>query len=371
MSWSNTSYWKNSTPALNNTAKNYYQKLTVNRFEATEILQRHSDNTSNPLVPPGTITLFATVDTPKGYLPCDGSEVSRADYPSLFATIGTRFGAGDNSTTFNLPLIPGVTANTETVYKQGNENDKDCSSTSCDELLGDYAPNNTFVADSDFSCMKWSDWGDDIFDGFGNFYVFNPATNEYNFFILDINQMNGNDRDIYSEQFSAFGETFEVTYGYLTRGVFRMQIRCIYNYSFPFIFGCYGDMGSDESTINTNQQSTIDSNYTLYYNRNVESGDSTERFFTYIIPMNMSEYVNEKPYYDYIYSDDRLSIYTKPMTWGVNVYFSKTNDVRQVVKADLRFGEGDITGGGITYDGDNVPIISEDGGVVSPYVIKF
>ena len=40
---------------------------------------------------------------PGGFLLCDGSAVSRATYAGLFAAIGTTYGAGDGSTTFNLP----------------------------------------------------------------------------------------------------------------------------------------------------------------------------------------------------------------------------------------------------------------------------
>ena len=40
---------------------------------------------------------------PVGFLFCDGSAVSRTMYPDLFAAIGTTWGAGDGSTTFNLP----------------------------------------------------------------------------------------------------------------------------------------------------------------------------------------------------------------------------------------------------------------------------
>lgn len=40
---------------------------------------------------------------PKPWLECDGSAVSRTTYGALFAAIGTAYGAGDNSTTFNLP----------------------------------------------------------------------------------------------------------------------------------------------------------------------------------------------------------------------------------------------------------------------------
>ncbi len=41
--------------------------------------------------------------TPSGYLPEDGSAVSRTTYSALYAAIGTTYGAGDGSTTFNLP----------------------------------------------------------------------------------------------------------------------------------------------------------------------------------------------------------------------------------------------------------------------------
>jgi microcystin-dependent protein len=40
---------------------------------------------------------------PTGWLACDGSAVSRTTYADLFAAIGTNFGVGDGSTTFNLP----------------------------------------------------------------------------------------------------------------------------------------------------------------------------------------------------------------------------------------------------------------------------
>ena len=40
---------------------------------------------------------------PSGYLLCDGSAVSRTMYPDLFAVIGTDYGNGDGSTTFNVP----------------------------------------------------------------------------------------------------------------------------------------------------------------------------------------------------------------------------------------------------------------------------
>ena len=45
------------------------------------------------------------IPLPEGWLACDGREVSRLAYWSLFSAIGTRFGAGDGKTTFALPDV--------------------------------------------------------------------------------------------------------------------------------------------------------------------------------------------------------------------------------------------------------------------------
>ena len=54
-------------------------------------------------VPVGTIIPFAGNSIPEGYLLCDGSAISRTDYATLFAVIGTIYGTGDGNSTFNLP----------------------------------------------------------------------------------------------------------------------------------------------------------------------------------------------------------------------------------------------------------------------------
>ena len=54
-------------------------------------------------VPSGTMTAYGGSSAPSGWLLCDGSAVSRTTYASLFSAIGTTFGVGDGSTTFNLP----------------------------------------------------------------------------------------------------------------------------------------------------------------------------------------------------------------------------------------------------------------------------
>lgn len=55
----------------------------------------------------GCVLAYGGSTAPDGYLLCDGSAVSRTTYADLFAVIGTAFGAGDGSTTFNLPKLDG------------------------------------------------------------------------------------------------------------------------------------------------------------------------------------------------------------------------------------------------------------------------
>lgn len=54
-------------------------------------------------IPSGTISMYSGTSAPTGYLMCDGAAISRTTYASLFAVVSTTYGAGDGSTTFNLP----------------------------------------------------------------------------------------------------------------------------------------------------------------------------------------------------------------------------------------------------------------------------
>ena len=51
----------------------------------------------------GSIVAYAGTSTPSGYLACDGAAVSRSTYADLFAAIGTTWGTGNGSSTFNVP----------------------------------------------------------------------------------------------------------------------------------------------------------------------------------------------------------------------------------------------------------------------------
>ncbi len=59
-------------------------------------------------VKPGAIMMWGGNDAPADWRECDGSLLNRADFPDLFNAIGTNWGAGDGSITFNLPDLRGL-----------------------------------------------------------------------------------------------------------------------------------------------------------------------------------------------------------------------------------------------------------------------
>ena len=56
-------------------------------------------------LPTGSYIQFAGSQAPAGFLVCNGGAISRTTYSNLFAVIGTTYGSGDGSTTFNLPNL--------------------------------------------------------------------------------------------------------------------------------------------------------------------------------------------------------------------------------------------------------------------------
>lgn len=102
-----------ASPALTGapTAPTATTGTTSTQIASTAFVQQELQS----YIPAGFIILGGFASTPTGYLECDGTAVSRAGYADLFSAIGTTFGVGDGSTTFNLPDLSGD-APTNTVY---------------------------------------------------------------------------------------------------------------------------------------------------------------------------------------------------------------------------------------------------------------
>lgn len=68
-----------------------------------------SGGTVSDTLPIGSVVEWFSTTIPTNWLECNGQEISRTEYAELFAVIGTKYGSGDGSTTFNLPNIKGKT----------------------------------------------------------------------------------------------------------------------------------------------------------------------------------------------------------------------------------------------------------------------
>ena len=81
-------------------------KITTSSGSVTAVSQiNQTDNFRYALLPTGSVEMYAGQynNIPSGWLLCDGSAVSRTTYKDLFDIVGTQFGVGDGSSTFNLP----------------------------------------------------------------------------------------------------------------------------------------------------------------------------------------------------------------------------------------------------------------------------
>jgi microcystin-dependent protein len=76
-------------------------------FDAKMAALAASSEAGSGVIPAGKVDFFATITAPSGYLKANGAAVSRTTYSALFAAIGTMFGDGDGSTTFDLPDLRG------------------------------------------------------------------------------------------------------------------------------------------------------------------------------------------------------------------------------------------------------------------------
>ncbi|MFN2396827.1 MAG: phage tail protein [Bacteroidales bacterium] len=103
-----TGNWDTAHAWGNHADTGYLTVETDPLFEASpanSITQSHIENWNANKVPAGVINQFAGSVAPEGYLICDGTELNRTEYAELFAVIGTTYGEGDGSTTFNLPNL--------------------------------------------------------------------------------------------------------------------------------------------------------------------------------------------------------------------------------------------------------------------------
>ena len=106
-------------------------------------------------IPVGAILPYGGTSIPTGFFGCDGSAISRTDYARLFDKIGTTYGTGDGSTTFNIPDFTnktfwgGTTSNVGTVKSAGLPN-----------ITGGFDADNNYDMNPTNGCF-YNVWSDD------------------------------------------------------------------------------------------------------------------------------------------------------------------------------------------------------------------
>jgi len=147
--------------APDNAASDITLTLPSSDGNANDVLQ--SDGSGNlsftalpQAVPTGSVHLMASTTVPSGYLKCNGAAVSRTTYADLFNEIGTAFGAGDGSSTFNVPDLRGefvrgwddsrgVDSGRNFATAQGDQNKQHNHSASATSTVSDPGHNHVYI----------------------------------------------------------------------------------------------------------------------------------------------------------------------------------------------------------------------------------
>ena len=146
--WNNTTY-SNGTAALLTAGTDTTNRLWTPKILHDAVVQTLTSGTEigsvngvklyapsgGASMPAGVITQFAGSTAPTGWLLCNGNAVSRTTYSALFTAIGTTYGTGNGSTTFNLPNFQGrVPVGSNTTYALGSSGGEATHTLTVDEM---------------------------------------------------------------------------------------------------------------------------------------------------------------------------------------------------------------------------------------------
>ena len=111
-----------SNDSINNNDEILFKRSTnVKGFAVSDLgnkIGQLLDSKFRSMVPIGTVHAFVGSTAPEDYMLCNGAAISRTTYAALYNLIGTTYGVGDGTTTFNLPNFAGK-------FLEGRPNDKE------------------------------------------------------------------------------------------------------------------------------------------------------------------------------------------------------------------------------------------------------
>lgn len=81
----------------------FFGSYRPSKSDVVTVTANYIEYAQSTFSPAGTVIWFAGSTPPDGWIVCNGAAISRSDYSALFAVIGTTFGEGDGSTTFEVP----------------------------------------------------------------------------------------------------------------------------------------------------------------------------------------------------------------------------------------------------------------------------
>jgi len=205
---------------------------------------------------------------------------------------------------------------------------KDMEIRSTQYIPSGYNPSSGNLTPSGTS-YAWRDWGGDIFDYWGYFYIYDPATNTASY--ISFSDIDGPDEVVYTETQTHFSKSFTIKHGWVAQGIFKLDIECD-DSTFQFSIGAYGNMGSDSLTQNTDRQYSA-SWGTLSYNYNSQS-NSSEFFYSHFIPklksfndgITLSSGNFTSNFRTAIRPNDELGLWSDTLTVGATMYFVKGSD---------------------------------------------
>jgi microcystin-dependent protein len=140
----------------------------MSNYEATKYDFDGANLTGIEGIPTATIVPWSSASVPSGFLECDGTAVSRTTYATLFGIVGTTYGVGDGSTTFNVPDLAdntpvgksnnkalGSTGGANTVAATGNVGGSTANATLSTAQLASHSHNSSvYQANPTFSPNK-------------------------------------------------------------------------------------------------------------------------------------------------------------------------------------------------------------------------
>ncbi len=176
----------------------------------------------------------------------------------------------------------------------------------------------------------WDDLGQDVFDDWGFFYLYDVTSGKYYFPLLS--PQNREDGVFFTQTFNAFGRTFTIIHGWAVQGIFKFDISVADD--LPFKFGAYGNVDEGyRGTYDLTQNYSINGeNFTLYYHH-YEDDVNYEQLYAYWIPKKVSE--NSTKTYNVYYDAGDMGMLSKDVTNGLIVYFAKSYDVKDWVINDI------------------------------------